>query len=131
MLSLSLSRRLPAALPAALLAAALALAPAMVAAQALAQAEAPEAPAPQEPSPRGKKLQDELLDRFLKEESELNANARAAVEEMLKALGPIIDQFSALMGDLPAYEAPEILPNGDIIIRRKRKPLDPDAEIKT
>jgi hypothetical protein len=41
--------------------------------------------------------------------------AREAAEKLLQAFGLLIDS-------LPQYEAPELLPNGDIIIRRKPKP---------
>ncbi len=40
--------------------------------------------------------------------------ARAALERLMGTLG-------AAVSALPQYEAPEILPNGDIIIRRKPK----------
>ena len=40
---------------------------------------------------------------------------RAFAERM----GPMLDQLSDLMGDVSAYHAPERLPNGDILIRRK------------
>ncbi|MEL7464070.1 MAG: hypothetical protein AAFN79_08395 [Pseudomonadota bacterium] len=36
---------------------------------------------------------------------------------------PMAERLRGLMEDLDAYEAPEIMPNGDIIIRRK-----PDAD---
>ena len=36
---------------------------------------------------------------------------------------PMAERLQGLMQDLDAYEAPEIMPNGDIIIRRK-----PDAD---
>jgi len=34
-------------------------------------------------------------------------------------------RLSRLIEGLPSYETPEILPNGDIIIRRKHEPIDP------
>ncbi len=40
-----------------------------------------------------------------------------AIARMMDALGLFIDS-------IPQYEAPEVLPNGDIIIRR----IDPDGE---
>ena len=40
-----------------------------------------------------------------------------------------LDLGGFTLGDLNAYHAPEILPNGDIIIRRKRSdPVAPDPE---
>lgn len=114
---------------------AVALAVALAAALAAGMALAPLAAAADEPKAdpetHGKPLHEELLDQFLKEEGELNEKAHAAVEQMLQALAPVIEQLSSLIRDMPEYEAPEILPNGDIIIRRKRAAPDPDAEIKT
>lgn len=53
---------------------------------------------------------------------------RGFFEEMGPALGGLLEQVE----DWSAYEPPEILPNGDIIIRRKPQQapddLDPDAE---
>lgn len=47
-------------------------------------------------------------------------------EEMMRGLAeraaPMAEQLRALIDDIGAYQAPERLPNGDIIIRRK-----PDA----
>ncbi len=49
--------------------------------------------------------------------------AREAAEKLLRAFGLLIDS-------VPQYEAPEILPNGDIIIRRKPKSA-PESPGKT
>ena len=38
-------------------------------------------------------------------------------------MAPMLQQLRELAGEMGAYEAPEMLPNGDIIIRR-REPLD-------
>lgn len=43
--------------------------------------------------------------------------ARDAIEQMMRALELMIDA-------IPQYEMPELNENGDIIIRRKRKPSD-------
>lgn len=42
--------------------------------------------------------------------------------DALRAMEPLLRQLIALAGDLGHYQAPERLPNGDIILRRK-----PDA----
>lgn len=39
----------------------------------------------------------------------------AAMDEM----GPVLGQLVEMIGDIRNYHAPEMLPNGDIIIRRK------------
>ena len=63
---------------------------------------------------------------------------REGLRMMLEGFGaemaPALDRLRALTDQLDAYEAPEMLPNGDIIIRRK-VPLDgtepaPDAPLE-
>lgn len=39
--------------------------------------------------------------------------------EVLGEMEPMLRSLSAMIGDVKNYHAPEILPNGDIIIRRK------------
>jgi hypothetical protein len=63
------------------------------------------------PEPEGRDLMSEALRLFM----------RGLLEEM----EPAINDFSALLDNLDAYHAPEVLPNGDIIIRRKT-PLKPE-----
>lgn len=48
-----------------------------------------------------------------------------AFREFMQEMGPALAGILAEIEDLSNYEAPEMLPNGDIIIRRKT-PLDPD-----
>jgi hypothetical protein len=52
------------------------------------------------------------------------------IEQLLRdfflEMEPRLRELRDAIGDLNNYEAPEMLPNGDIIIRRKT-PLDPDA----
>lgn len=47
--------------------------------------------------------------------------AREGLESMLRALRLLVDS-------IPQYELPEVLENGDIIIRRKRDGDEPPAE---
>lgn len=48
--------------------------------------------------------------------------------EMLEdATRKILDAFELMLRAIPQYEAPEILDNGDIIIRRKRPETDRPA----
>ena len=60
------------------------------------------------------------------------------IQSMMKEFGPAIDQFALELGpilaellekvdDISNYEQPEVLPNGDIIIRRK--PDAPELEM--
>ncbi len=49
-------------------------------------------------------------------------------QPLLKDLGPQFAELLTLMGDLRNYESPVVLPNGDILIRRKPQvpiPLEP------
>jgi len=53
---------------------------------------------------------------------------RGLMEELGPALREMEEGFGALqemLGDMTLYHAPEVLPNGDILIRR-RTPLEPD-----
>ncbi|MBM9595764.1 AAA+ family ATPase [Roseitranquillus sediminis] len=57
----------------------------------------------------------------------LSRGAETLLRGLLGEMEPALQQLRELAGDLDAYEAPEMLPNGDIIIRRKT-PL-PDDEV--
>jgi len=63
--------------------------------------------------------QGDALEELERKADELSETARRTVEEFIALIGPVFMRFSNLIEDLPAYQAPEILPNGDIIIRRK------------
>lgn len=45
--------------------------------------------------------------------------AERMMREFRDQVAPLADRLGALIDDIDAYEAPERLPNGDIIIRRK------------
>lgn len=52
----------------------------------------------------------------------------------LREMEPMLRQLGAMIGDLKNYHAPEKLPNGDIIIRRKSPAeilTDPQDDIET
>ena len=79
------------------------------------------------------------MDNLLKQFEELSNNAQTLLEgwvedlgPKLEELGPALEGFAEKMGDMRAYHPPEVLENGDIIIRRKT-PLEaePDTEPKT
>ena len=50
---------------------------------------------------------------------------RLFMRGLLEEMEPAVDGLEGLLDDLSAYHAPEVLPNGDIIIRRK-EPLKPE-----
>jgi len=53
---------------------------------------------------------------------------RGLMEGWAQDAMPLMQDLADKMSDLNAYEAPEVLPNGDIIIRRKPEAEpDPDA----
>ena len=56
----------------------------------------------------------------------LQEGTRLLLEGLLKELGPALLELQGRIIDLNAYYPPEVLPNGDIIIRRK-VPLIPEA----
>lgn len=67
----------------------------------------------------------------------LMSEMEPALEDMTKELEnfalnaePILRELSQMMGDITNYHPPEILPNGDIIIRRKLPgEVAPDGKI--
>ncbi len=57
--------------------------------------------------------------------------ARMLLERFLTEMDPALEALRKELSDLSAFHPPEILPNGDIIIRRKTpvERLDPDESI--
>ncbi|WP_271949466.1 hypothetical protein [Ruegeria faecimaris] len=49
-----------------------------------------------------------------------------AMQSFFEEMGPALAELAAEVQDWSVYEAPEILPNGDIIIRKK--PPEPELE---
>jgi len=49
----------------------------------------------------------------------LGEGTRLLLEGLLEEMGPALRELQETLQGLDAYEAPEVLPNGDIIIRRK------------
>ncbi len=49
-----------------------------------------------------------------------------AMQSFLQEMGPALAELAAQVEDWSAYEAPEILPNGDIILRKKQKDEVPE-----
>jgi hypothetical protein len=60
---------------------------------------------------------------------ELSEDTQKFFESWVDDLGPLFNSLSDKIDDLSDYEKPEVLPNGDIIIRRKPKPRVP-VELK-
>lgn len=65
-----------------------------------------------------------LMQRLM---AEIEPNLQALAEEM----GPALRDLQGMVGDMTQYHAPEILPNGDIIVRRKvpLMPVVPQRDI--
>lgn len=56
--------------------------------------------------------------------------ADEAAELARRAAEKIVEALRAVIASIPQYEAPEVLPNGDILIRRKHPPPAPEPEAK-
>jgi hypothetical protein len=50
-----------------------------------------------------------------------------ALRDFAEEMGPALRDLMDEVGDLSAYHAPEVLPNGDIILRRKTPEDAPEA----
>ena len=59
----------------------------------------------------------------------LEEGTRLFLKGLMAEMEPALRDLERVIEGLDAYEAPEVLPNGDIIIRRKR-PLEPDRDIE-
>ena len=74
----------------------------------------------------GKSLPEALQD-LEREADILSEQTHRAIEGLLPMLESVMERLPLLIDSIPEYEAPKILPNGDIIIRRKRDlPKIPD-----
>ncbi|PVA11901.1 hypothetical protein DC366_02940 [Pelagivirga sediminicola] len=103
----------------------------LIAASAAILLASPPAFAEQDPPPRdGPSLIEEGARMFFEGLMQEARPAMEGMKEMAERLGPQLREFAQEMGpalaeilkdveDLSVYEAPEKLPNGDIIIRRK------------
>jgi hypothetical protein len=67
----------------------------------------------------------ELLLRGLMDEIE---PALRDIEPRLRELRPFMRELEGILPDINLYHLPEVLPNGDIIIRRKTSPQPEEAE---
>lgn len=57
----------------------------------------------------------------------MQEGTRLMLQGLMERVEPALRDLGAAIDDLNAYHAPEILPNGDILIRRKT-PLAPEGE---
>ena len=72
-------------------------------------------------------------------QSDKKSTPETPSEMIGEATRTILKAFEIMMRSIPQYEVPEILENGDIIIRRKHpkpeepapKPIEPPAKTKT
>ena len=99
------------------------LAPLLIAATLALPAAAQDTPAPQDDGPslmeRGLSL---FFEGFRKEMEPALGEMAKALEQLGPAIAPAVEKLMALVDDMTNYEAPVMLDNGDILIRRK-----PDA----
>lgn len=69
----------------------------------------------QDTTPDSSREIEESLDLF-------SEGAKKFLEGLQQDLSPLLQQLEDRIDDLNAYEVPEFLPNGDILIRRKPEP---------
>lgn len=56
------------------------------------------------------------------------ADEKGVDELAVEGLSKLMDALSLFVSAIPQYSTPEILENGDIIIRRKNKPAEDEKE---
>ena len=59
----------------------------------------------------------------------LEQGTQLMLRGLMEELGPALKSLKGKVIDLNAYQPPEVLPNGDILIRRKPEPLE-DGEVE-
>lgn len=68
------------------------------------------------------------MDPVLKDLESFIAGAGPAMQSFLEEMGPALRDLMAEVKDWSVYEPPVVLPNGDILIRRKPKAAPPLRE---
>lgn len=58
----------------------------------------------------------------------LSEGSRIILERIMGDLAPMMAELRSMINDFSRYEMPEVLPNGDIIIRRKPEDPAPDHD---
>ncbi|MBW6416690.1 AAA+ family ATPase [Celeribacter sp. PS-C1] len=61
----------------------------------------------------------------------LREGSRLLLEHLFEEMGPALEELEGYVDDLNAYEAPVILPNGDILIKRKPEVAPEDETPET
>ena len=59
------------------------------------------------------------LNRFLNLLEQFSSGSDDLLEQFMDEMGPALNEMQGMIKDWSNYAAPEFLPNGDIIIRRK------------
>ncbi|MEP6288301.1 MAG: hypothetical protein ABJ079_00205 [Marinomonas sp.] len=112
------------------------LLPSEAAAQSLFSKDAPEAGAEVD---GGSSLMERGAELFLRGLRDEMAPTLEGLQELMEEIGPSMGDFLSTMGpaladiatkveDWSAYELPEMLPNGDIIIRKKPRDAAPTGD---
>lgn len=81
---------------------------------------APPSMASEDDASAAPKGSDSMTD-FSQEAEQMSEAAKDAIEKFAVMIEPILESFARVIEDMPRYETPEVLPNGDILIRRVQK----------
>ena len=69
--------------------------------------------------------EDSTIGRFLDLLNQFSTDSEDIMQKFIDEMGPALTELQDTISDWSNYAAPEVLPNGDIIIRRK-----PDAPVE-
>ncbi|SEQ25156.1 hypothetical protein SAMN04488092_10554 [Thalassovita taeanensis] len=67
----------------------------------------------------------EEIEPAIEDLRDLSEQMEPALREFAQTMGPALKELMEKVGDINMYHPPEMLPNGDIILRRKDDPLPP------
>jgi hypothetical protein len=68
--------------------------------------------------------EDSTIGRFLNLLNQFSTDSEDIMQQFLNEMGPALTELQETITDWSQYSAPEVLPNGDIIIRRKPNTSD-------
>lgn len=71
---------------------------------------------------------EEELSPGVQQLQEMAENFGPALQDFMLQMGPALADIASEVQDWSRYELPEVLPNGDIMIRRKPDAPTPDAQ---